>query len=109
MSKIVLKYDRRCKHCNANETRIWHRDRWGRIGWYCHLCYTCIDYIEKKIVCMYKKRPTPKPGRVCMSCGSDYNCGWWHRDKWTGRNVGWYCHTCYESIGYRKERGFLGQ
>jgi len=42
---------RTCKFCGRgaedNKGHSWHKDRWGRLGYYCHLCYDCILYAEK--------------------------------------------------------------
>jgi hypothetical protein len=42
---------RTCKFCGDSDNNTWHRDRWGGYGkgYYCHLCYTSIRYIEDKI------------------------------------------------------------
>lgn len=106
MSKIVLKYDRRCKHCNANKSRIWHKDKWGSIGWYCHHCYNAIKYGERSICRIFLVK---QHKRTCQGCGSDKTLTWWHRNRWTAKKIGWYCHHCYVCIDQMEERGFVGQ
>ncbi len=39
---------RNCKYCGVDDTMTWHRDKWGRIGYYCHLCYNCISSKERR-------------------------------------------------------------
>ena len=49
----VIRKHRNCKHCGAgyekNKGYAWHKDRWGRIGHYCHFCYNAIQYAEKTL------------------------------------------------------------
>lgn len=48
----IIEPNKKCNSCRTVETRIWHKDQWGRIGWMCHCCHNCISQKEERgIVC----------------------------------------------------------
>ena len=103
---INLEGIRNCKLCHSFKSayNIWHRDQWGRLGWYCHHCYNAIKYGERSISNIFLIK---QHKRTCQGCGSNKTLTWWHKDRWTGRKDYWYCHHCYVCMDQMEQRGFV--
>jgi hypothetical protein len=41
--------NKKCNTCKITETKVtWHNDRWNRIGWVCHNCFSTITRREER-------------------------------------------------------------
>lgn len=99
MVRWNINHPRTCKFCRSKKSIVWHLDKWGDIGWYCHLCYNAITYAEKTINDFLKRtRISHYSERKCKNCNDLETTFYWHR---TADGQSWLCQNCF-TISRRK-------
>ena len=57
----ILNIHKTCNICSTEQTLLWHKDKWGKIGWVCHNCYNSIVYREEREFSKEKKITRNRP------------------------------------------------